>query len=427
MYTQWVIKMKIEYENEIRKQRGMQIAKTSRIMHREKGGYIVPSQSGSGAYIVRYENYKPVCECPDYEKRSVLGIKCKHCWAVEISINKKLYPDGTVEITKTVRKTYSQEWSAYNQAQTHEAELFMKLLHDLTENISKPRKFGRPSLNLGESIFCSALKVYGTLSSRRTVGDFQTALDKGYISHKPHFNAVSKLLNKEELTPVLMELIQVSSLPLKSVETDFAIDSSGFGTSRFDRWYSFKYGKGITSRNWLKAHVVCGVKTNVITAVKITDGHANDCPQFSELVNATANNFTMKEVSADPAYLSAENMKIVDDLDATAFIPFKSNSISRSRHPKIWRKMFYYFNMNRDEFLNHYHKRSNAETVFHMIKSKFGDSVRSKNRTAQVNEILLKILCHNICVVIQEMFELKIEANFCTQSAGLEPKVGDSL
>lgn len=47
-----------------------------------------------------------------------------------------------------------------------------------------------------------------------------------------------------------------------------------------------------------------------------------------------------------------------------------------------------------------------------MIKSKFSDAVRSKTETAQVNEVLLKILCHNICVVIQEMNELGINAEF---------------
>ncbi|MGA3198326.1 MAG: hypothetical protein ABSD89_02865 [Halobacteriota archaeon] len=47
-----------------------------------------------------------------------------------------------------------------------------------------------------------------------------------------------------------------------------------------------------------------------------------------------------------------------------------------------------------------------------MIKSKFGDAVRSKTEVAQVNEVLLKVLCHNICVVIQEMFELRIGPEF---------------
>ena len=62
--------------------------------------------------------------------------------------------------------------------------------------------------------------------------------------------------------------------------------------------------------------------------------------------------------------------------------------------------------------MKHYHQRSNCETVFHMIKSKLKDNVRSKDKVAQLNEVLLKILCHNICVVIQEMHELGIDPKF---------------
>ena len=88
----------IATQNEIRKHKGEEIANTCRILHRDKGGYVVPSQSGDGAYIVSYQDFKPVCECPDFEKRGCLGIKCKHIWSVEITLNKKTHPDGTVEI-----------------------------------------------------------------------------------------------------------------------------------------------------------------------------------------------------------------------------------------------------------------------------------------------------------------------------------------
>ena len=77
--------------------------------------------------------------------------------------------------------------------------------------------------------------------------------------------------------------------------------------------------------------------------------------------------------------------------------------------------MYHFFMLNREDFLQHYHKRSNIETTFHMIKAKFGDAVRSKTWTAQVNEVLLKVLCHNICVVIQEIHELGIEPNFSVE------------
>ena len=63
--------------------------------------------------------------------------------------------------------------------------------------------------------------------------------------------------------------------------------------------------------------------------------------------------------------------------------------------------MFHLYNLNRDEYLAHYHKRSNVESTFSMIKAKFGDQLRSKTDTAMANEALCKVLCHNICCLIQ--------------------------
>ena len=62
--------------------------------------------------------------------------------------------------------------------------------------------------------------------------------------------------------------------------------------------------------------------------------------------------------------------------------------------------------------MKHYPVRSNAESGFFMIKQKFGDYVNSKNELSQTNEILAKILVHNICCLIQEIFERNIQINF---------------
>jgi len=53
-------------------------------------------------------------------------------------------------------------------------------------------------------------------------------------------------------------------------------------------------------------------------------------------------------------------------------------------------RMLEFYSDHREEFLSHYHKRSNVETTFHMIKSKFGQRLHSKALTAQVNEALLQ-------------------------------------
>lgn len=47
-----------------------------------------------------------------------------------------------------------------------------------------------------------------------------------------------------------------------------------------------------------------------------------------------------------------------------------------------------------------------------MVKRKSGDALRSKGETAMVNEALCKVLCHNLVVLIHEMYELGIDPTF---------------
>ena len=395
---------------ETRKIKGIQIAKTSRIERTEKGQWKVPSQTGSGYYVVESNGIEAKCNCPDHELRHC---KCKHIWAVELIVTKEIDQEGNVTLTQTVRKTYAQDWKNYNLAQQKEKGLFMKLLSDVTSNIRQPAyTFGRPENQLGDSVYSMVFKVYSTFSSRRFTTDMELAKERGFISQITPKSSMSDYFKKKEITPLLAQIVTITSLPLKSVEKDFAIDSTGFGTSIFQRWFSFKYGKEINSRRWVKCHFMTGVKSNVISSVKITSEFDNDCPKLPELVNKTSKNFDMEEVSADKAYLSRDNMNLIEEKGATPYIPFKSNTVDKARGSMIWKKMYHYFMFNNETFLEHYHKRSNAESTVMMIKSKFGDYVRNKEWTAQVNEVLCKVICHNIYCVIQEMFTLGIEADF---------------
>jgi hypothetical protein len=51
-----------------------------------------------------------------------------------------------------------------------------------------------------------------------------------------------------------------------------------------------------------------------------------------------------------------------------------------------------------------------------MIKAKFGERVRSKSATGQINEVLCKVLSHNLCCVIQSVYELGIEPTFWAEA-----------
>jgi hypothetical protein len=83
--------------------------------------------------------------------------------------------------------------------------------------------------------------------------------------------------------------------------------------------------------------------------------------------------------------------------------------------------MYHDFVFNREEYMAPYHKRSNAESVFSAVKAEFGDSVRPKCDGGQVNEVLTKVLCHNMCILIRVMRELGVETTFGAGS-GIEPK-----
>jgi transposase len=321
-------------------------------------------------------------------------------------------------IIRKPRKTYSQQWPAYNQTQIKQKELFMKLLHELCKMVPEQEyRFGRPPMILSDMIFSSALKVFSTFSLRRFSTDIKTAKDLGYIQTVPYYSTIARYMEKPELYELLKWLIKMSSLPLHSIETDFSVDSSGFSTSRFARWFVHKYGNSRdrqSYRIWIKTHVMSGVKTGIVSGVEITPTSESDTTLFPDLLKQTAENFHISRVSADMAYSSKQNLNLVDSLGGVPFIPFKRNIVNVDQSSPIWKKMFHYFMYNKDEFLKYYHKRSMSESVFHMIKSKFGDAIRSKNEIAGRNEVLLKILCHNLCVIIHEMHELGIKPNFET-------------
>jgi transposase len=351
-------------------------------------------------------------------------LKCKHLFAVEFALQREEHRDGNttvtqmVTVTETIQKpTYPQDWPAYNAAQTHEKDKFLSLLYDLCSGIlAPPPAKGRRPLPLADALFAACFKVYSTFSGRRFMSDLRDAHEKGYIRAVPHYNSIFNYLENPILTPILRGLIRESSLPLKVVEADFAVDSSGFTTSRFIRWVDHKYGVVRQQHAWVKVYLMCGVRTNVVTAVEIREKDASDTKLLPDLVNATAAHFDMREVSADKGYSSVNNVNVIAEHGATPYIAFKS--IHSGAAGGLWEKMFHYFALNRAEFLQHYHKRSNVESTFSMIKAKFRDHVRSKTDVAMQNEVLCKILCHNICCIIQAMYELGIEPTFWAQPSG---------
>jgi len=254
------------------------------------------------------------------------------------------------------------------------------------------------------------MKVYVMLSGRRMRSDLEASAAKGYLQHVGHENCVFNFLGDPATTAILTSLVEQSAAPLNVIEAgQYAIDSTGFSTAVYDRWFSQKHGKLCSQNAWVKLHVMVGTVTHAVTSALVTS--EGDCPQLPALLARTRAHHDVREVSADKAYASVDNHEVLDRLGVAAYIPFKDNAVV---NPKslAWSRHLCEFLLNQDRFLPHYHRRSNVETVFAMIKAKFGAAVRARSPVAQVNEVLAKCIAHNLCCVVKAIFTAGLAPTF---------------
>lgn len=256
------------------------------------------------------------------------------------------------------------------------------------------------------------MKAFTGLSARRGDTDVRAAHSKGLIRAAPHYNSVLGSLGRPELTPIFKSLIIHSAAPLRAIERDFAVDATGFATTVYSPYYDVRIKKG-RKRQWIKAHAMVGVKTHIVTSVEVTTGNEHDSTQFGPLLRATGEHFQLGDITADKAYLTRGIVEQVEEAGGYPYIPMKENSRD-SDEDDAWSRLYHLFHLNRTAFLAHYHQRSNVESVFSSMKRKFGGSLRSRTEQAQFNEVLAKVLCHNISAIVHASYKLGITPQYRT-------------
>jgi transposase len=377
----------------------------------------VPSQSGFGRYQVYFSGDKWSCGCKDFARR--FGQPCKHI----LSVRELTAPTNGLSVTP--RKQYRQKSAQYDAGQTKEMRLIDSLLRDLVGAVYDfPRAEGTPGrapTPLSDEVYCAVLKVYSGLAGRRACGVYQNVADRGLLSKVPSYKVASRLLNRPEVTPILYRLLSMSALPLAGLEDGGVVapDSTGIQTTSFGAWREAKHGEQRTKK-WLKLHALVGTKTHAILRAVVGDEYSGDSLQFGPMLQeVVADGFHPSGVVADKGYLSKENYALADSMGLSALIPFKANTLSNEvnrirgiKNPPAWEKAYHLFQANREEFNRNYHRRSNVESVFSALKRKFGENIRSKNKVAQVNEVLCKLIGYNLTVVAHEIFENGIAPSF---------------
>jgi hypothetical protein len=321
-----------------------------------------------------------------------------------------------------------QDRRAYDASRVNEKPHFFNILGELRKEVVEPEYVtGHPPFPRSDMVFSLVYKVYSNLSSQRFQYDLREAQAKGMIGAVPSPNTLSEYMRDPSLTDVLRNLVTKSSLPLAGAETVFAADSTGFGIPLQRIWFNRHTGRREKKRTTIKLHVMVGVSSNIITCAEPSEGSASDRAYMGRLVEGTARYFDISEVSADAGYLSGENMRAVLLAGGIPYIAFYKNcALDADYKSTFWKDLLYLYKTRHPRFMDRYYLRNNVEASFASMKKKFGDRLRSKSTTGQFNEVLCKVLCHNICVLIHSMYQSGINP---TAWAGVQvrPEAAEGL
>lgn len=321
------------------------------------------------------------------------------------------------------KKTYPQDWPMYAKATSQEKLMFLRILKDVTEELNIPYEYkgkGRPSHYLGDIIKSLCIKSYHGYSSWRTESDLKICKAMGIIDYVPKRSTLLRYLQDKRVTNYLHKIYKLIAEPLAEIEVYFAADSSGFGNAYGSlRWMTIRHTKKEKkhSKDYSKINIISGIKTNVVCSAIVTRGKKHESPFLKPLLDDTAKIFTIKELSADSGYLSKKNAKAVYKVGGVPFImPKKTVNVVDTGRITPWNGMLRFWKYHQMFFAEHYHKRSNVEATFSMIKKKFGGFCRCKKPISQENEILCKVVCHNACVLAEALLSYDLRKGFLTKN-----------
>ena len=170
----------------------------------------------------------------------------------------------------------------------------------------------------------------------------------------------------------------------KKVKTS-AIDSSGFDTTHMSYYYAnvWRNKDKRKHRRYLKVSIAIDADSQYILSQKVRIGPRNDNIDFESIMRDVKCEF----VVADKGYDSRKNRYFVlRKMKAYPHIPKRITSGATYIHKRTKLKF--------DEKI--YHQRSKVETVFSVVKRKYGSWILSRSFETQKKEVILRMIAYNI-------------------------------
>jgi transposase len=254
--------------------------------------------------------------------------------------------------------------------------------------------FSRKLYTQHQHLTCLVIKTVFRLRYRELVdllGVADALRHRLGLSKVPHYTTFQKFSARFPCRR-LHRLIAGLAKKICSGTLNLSIDSTGFSLDVSSYHYSSRIKRVERNRGYVKTTLAIDTRTQCVAAAKIRLKRRHDIVDAIPILKKSRLLGKILTVVADRGYDSEELMQYIEhEIQAKTVIALKylKKPLKRTRGEirKRLKKAF-----PQEE----YHQRSKSETVNSTIKRRYDSTIRARKNHTQRQEVLLKILTHNL-------------------------------